>query len=36
VLERGFEGYVAKDEGSLYVGGVTRSWVNGKIAGDES
>ncbi len=27
VLERGCEGYVAKDEASLYVGGKTMSWL---------
>jgi bifunctional non-homologous end joining protein LigD len=27
VVERGFEGYVAKDEASEYVGGATRRWL---------
>jgi bifunctional non-homologous end joining protein LigD len=31
VLDRGFEGYVAKDEASPYVGGVTRSWLKVKV-----
>jgi ATP-dependent DNA ligase len=30
VIERGFEGYVAKDEASAYEGGVTRRWVKVK------
>ena len=30
VLERGYEGLVAKDESSLYVGGRTRLWVKVK------
>jgi ATP-dependent DNA ligase len=30
VIERGFEGYVAKDEASAYEGGATRRWVKVK------
>jgi ATP-dependent DNA ligase len=30
VLERGYEGYVAKDEASVYEGGATRRWVKVK------
>jgi bifunctional non-homologous end joining protein LigD len=26
VVERGYEGYVAKDEASVYEGGATRRW----------
>jgi bifunctional non-homologous end joining protein LigD len=33
VLKAGFEGYVAKDEASPYVGGVTRSWLKMKVPG---
>ena len=33
VLQGGFEGYVAKDEASPYVGGVTRSWLKVKVPG---
>jgi bifunctional non-homologous end joining protein LigD len=33
VLQDGFEGYVAKDEASPYVGGVTRSWLKVKVPG---
>lgn len=33
VLETGFEGYVAKDEASPYVAGVTRSWLKVKVPG---
>src|SRR4029450_9587881 len=33
VLKAGFEGYVAKDEASPYVGGVTRSWLKVKVPG---
>ena len=33
VLERGYEGYVAKDEASKYVGGRTRSWLKVKQPG---
>jgi bifunctional non-homologous end joining protein LigD len=33
VLERGYEGYVAKDEASPYPGGVTRSWLKAKVPG---
>jgi hypothetical protein len=33
VLERGHEGLVAKDEASLYRGGVTRSWLKVKVPG---
>jgi hypothetical protein len=35
VLERGYEGYVAKNKRSKYVGGGTRAaWVNGKTPGE--
>ena len=27
VVERGYEGYVAKDEASVYEGGTTRRWL---------
>jgi hypothetical protein len=30
VIERGYEGYVAKDEASLYEGGPTRRWLKAK------
>jgi hypothetical protein len=30
VTERGFEGYVAKDEASVYEGGPTRRWLKVK------
>ena len=30
VVERGFEGYVAKDETSVYEGGPTRQWLKVK------
>jgi len=33
VLKAGFEGYVAKDEASAYVGGVTKSWLKVKVPG---
>jgi bifunctional non-homologous end joining protein LigD len=33
VLERGYEGLVAKDEESLYHGGITRSWLKVKVPG---
>ena len=33
VLQAGFEGYVAKDEASPYVGGATRSWLKVKVPG---
>jgi ATP-dependent DNA ligase len=33
VLERGYEGLVAKDETSVYAGGVTRSWLKVKVPG---
>ena len=33
VLQVGFEGYVAKDEASRYVGGVTTSWLKVKVPG---
>jgi len=33
VLKAGFEGYVAKDEVSPYVAGVTRSWLKVKVPG---
>jgi ATP-dependent DNA ligase len=31
VLERGYEGLVAKDEASPYVGGRTRAWLKVKV-----
>lgn len=33
VLERGYEGYVAKDEASAYEGGATRWWLKVKVPG---
>jgi bifunctional non-homologous end joining protein LigD len=33
VIERGFEGYVAKDERSPYEGGPTRRWLKVKVPG---
>ena len=33
MLERGYEGYVARDEASPYIGGVTRSWLKVKVPG---
>lgn len=33
VVERGYEGYVAKDEASPYLGGPTRSWLKVKQTG---
>ena len=33
VLERGYEGYVAKDEASPYIGGKTTSWLKVKVPG---
>jgi ATP-dependent DNA ligase len=30
VIERGYEGYVAKDEASVYEGGPTRRWLKVK------
>jgi ATP-dependent DNA ligase len=33
VIERGYEGYVAKDEASAYEGGPTRRWVKVKQGG---
>ncbi len=33
VLERGYEGYVAKDEASPYVGGKSTSWLKVKVPG---
>jgi ATP-dependent DNA ligase len=30
VVERGYEGYVAKDEASVYEGGATRRWLRVK------
>jgi hypothetical protein len=33
VVERGYEGYIAKDEASPYVGGVTKSWLKVKVPG---
>jgi ATP-dependent DNA ligase len=40
VIERGYEGYVAKDEASTYEGGTTRRWLKVKqkdwtIGGDQ-
>ena len=32
-LKARFGGYVAKDEASPYVGGVTRSWLKVKVPG---
>jgi ATP-dependent DNA ligase len=31
VIERGYEGYVAKDEASAYEGGLTRRWQKVKL-----
>jgi ATP-dependent DNA ligase len=33
VIERGYEGYVAKDEASVYEGGPTRRWGAAKGVG---
>jgi bifunctional non-homologous end joining protein LigD len=33
VIERGYEGYVAKDESSAYEGGATRRWLKVKQKG---
>jgi ATP-dependent DNA ligase len=33
VVERGYEGYVAKDEASAYEGGATRRWLKVKQMG---
>lgn len=33
VIERGYEGYVAKDEASAYEGGPTRRWLKVKVPG---
>jgi len=33
VVERGYEGLVAKDEASAYEGGVTRRWLKVKQKG---
>jgi ATP-dependent DNA ligase len=33
VVERGYEGLVAKDEASAYEGGATRRWVKVKQRG---
>jgi ATP-dependent DNA ligase len=33
VLERGYEGYVAKDEASAYEAGSTRRWLKVKVSG---
>jgi bifunctional non-homologous end joining protein LigD len=30
VIERGYEGYIAKDEASVYEGGATRRWLKVK------
>ena len=31
VIERGYQGYVAKDEASVYEGGPTRRWLKVKL-----
>ena len=33
VIERGYEGYVAKDEASVYEPGPTRRWLKVKVPG---
>jgi ATP-dependent DNA ligase len=33
VIERGYEGYVAKDEASVYEGGTTKRWLKVKQKG---
>jgi hypothetical protein len=33
VIERGYEGYVAKDEASAYEGGATKRWLKVKVPG---
>jgi len=33
VLERGYEGLVAKDDASIYVGGRSRAWLKVKVPG---
>ena len=33
VVERGYEGYVAKDEASAYTAGPTRRWLKVKVPG---
>ena len=33
MIERGYEGYVAKDEASVYEGGPTRRWLKVKQKG---
>jgi ATP-dependent DNA ligase len=33
MVERGYEGYVAKDDRSVYEGGVTRRWLKAKQKG---
>ena len=33
VVERGYEGLVAKDEASVYEGGPTRRWLKVKVPG---
>ena len=33
VLERGYEGYVGKDEASKYLGGKTTAWLKVKVPG---
>jgi hypothetical protein len=33
VIERGYEGYVATDEASVYAGGPTRRWLKVKQKG---
>jgi ATP-dependent DNA ligase len=33
VVERGYEGYVAKDEAGVYEGGPTTQWLKVKVPG---
>jgi len=33
LAERGYEGYVAKDEASVYEGGPTKFWLRVKVPG---
>ena len=33
VTERGYEGYVVKDEASVYEGGSTKRWLKVKVPG---
>jgi ATP-dependent DNA ligase len=35
VLKRGYEGYVAKDDASPYVGARTRPWLKVTVEGDQ-